>query len=134
MLRLIPVHFQWFSLTPGRSTRHTGDMQVETRRREAAEICVRLGRVYRSCFPQTCIRFALTLRSGTHRTRAAPTPSSVLEIPRLGVRLEATEAVLNHTSGSRGGIAGVYRRRHDWAAEKRAALGERSRTAKAAVV
>jgi hypothetical protein len=32
-----------------------------------------------------------------------------------------TEAVLNHISGSRGGIAGVYQR-HDWANEKRAAL------------
>jgi hypothetical protein len=32
-----------------------------------------------------------------------------------------TEAVLNHISGSRGGIAGVYQR-HDWAGEKRAAL------------
>jgi integrase len=40
---------------------------------------------------------------------------------RLGVRLEVTEAVLNHISGSRGGIAGVYQR-HDWATEKRAAL------------
>jgi integrase len=39
----------------------------------------------------------------------------------LGVRLEVTEAVLNHISGSRGGIAGVYQR-HDWASEKRAAL------------
>ena len=39
----------------------------------------------------------------------------------LGVRLEVTEAVLNHVSGSRAGIAGVYQR-HDWAAEKRAAL------------
>jgi hypothetical protein len=39
----------------------------------------------------------------------------------LGVRLEVTEAVLNHISGSRAGIAGVYQR-HDWAAEKRAAL------------
>jgi integrase len=38
-----------------------------------------------------------------------------------GVRLEVTEAVLNHISGSRGGIAGVYQRQ-DWAAEKRAAL------------
>jgi integrase len=42
-------------------------------------------------------------------------------LQRLGVRLEVTEAVLNHTSGTRGGIAGVYQR-HDWAAEKRAAL------------
>jgi integrase len=43
-------------------------------------------------------------------------------LQRLGVRLEATEAVLNHISGTRGGIAGVYQR-HDWADEKRAALG-----------
>jgi integrase len=42
-------------------------------------------------------------------------------LQRLGVRLEVTEAVLNHVSGSRGGIAGVYQR-HDWATEKRAAL------------
>jgi hypothetical protein len=42
-------------------------------------------------------------------------------LQRLGVRLEVTEAVLNHIGGSRGGIAGVYQR-HDWAVEKRAAL------------
>jgi integrase len=42
-------------------------------------------------------------------------------LQRLGVRLEVTEAILNHISGSRGGISGVYQR-HDWAAEKRAAL------------
>jgi integrase len=42
-------------------------------------------------------------------------------LQRLGIRLEVTEAVLNHVSGSRGGIAGVYQR-HDWANEKRAAL------------
>jgi len=42
-------------------------------------------------------------------------------LQRLGVRLEVTEAVLNHISGSRGGIAGVYQR-HDWGAEKRAAF------------
>lgn len=40
---------------------------------------------------------------------------------KLGVRFEVTEAVLNHVSGSRGGIAGVYQQ-HDWADEKRAAL------------
>lgn len=40
---------------------------------------------------------------------------------RLGVRFEVTEAVLNHVSGARGGIAGVYQR-HDWKAEKRKAL------------
>jgi integrase len=42
-------------------------------------------------------------------------------LQRLGVRLEVTEAVLNHVSGSRSGIVGVYQR-HDWANEKRAAL------------
>jgi integrase len=42
-------------------------------------------------------------------------------LQRLSVRLEVTEAVLNHISGTRGGIAGVYQR-HDWAEEKRAAL------------
>lgn len=42
-------------------------------------------------------------------------------LQKLGVRFEVTEAVLNHLSGSRGGIAGVYQR-HDWAAEKAQAL------------
>jgi integrase len=42
-------------------------------------------------------------------------------LQRLGVRLEVTEAILNHVSGSRAGIVGVYQR-HDYAAEKRAAL------------
>jgi integrase len=48
-------------------------------------------------------------------------------LQRLGVRLEVTEAVLNHVAGSRAGIVGVYQR-HTWADEKRAALnawGER---------
>jgi integrase len=48
-------------------------------------------------------------------------------LQRLGVRLEVTEQVLNHVSGSRAGIIGVYQR-HDFAVEKRAALdawGER---------
>ena len=40
---------------------------------------------------------------------------------RLGVRFEVTEAVLNHVSGAKGGVAGVYQR-HDWKDEKRAAL------------
>jgi integrase len=40
---------------------------------------------------------------------------------RLGVRLEVTEAVLNHVSGSNAGIVGVYQR-HDWKEEKRHAL------------
>jgi integrase len=42
-------------------------------------------------------------------------------LQRLGVRLEVTEAVLNHRGGSMAGIVGVYQR-HDYAAEKRAAL------------
>jgi len=40
---------------------------------------------------------------------------------RLGVRLEVTEAVLNHLSGSRAGIVGVYQR-HNYFDEKRDAL------------
>jgi integrase len=42
-------------------------------------------------------------------------------LQRLGVRFEVTEAILNHVSGSRSGVAGVYQR-HDWRDEKRAAL------------
>jgi integrase len=42
-------------------------------------------------------------------------------LQRLGVRLEVTEAILNHVSGSRSGIVGVYQK-HDWQNEKRAAL------------
>jgi integrase len=42
-------------------------------------------------------------------------------LQRLGVRLEVTEAVLNHLSGSRSGIVGVYQR-HNYFHEKRAAL------------
>ena len=42
-------------------------------------------------------------------------------LQRLGVRLEVTEAVLNHLSGSRAGVVGIYQR-HDWAEEKRCAL------------
>jgi integrase len=42
-------------------------------------------------------------------------------LQKLGVRLEVTEAVLNHIAGSRAGIVGVYQK-HTWADEKRAAL------------
>jgi hypothetical protein len=42
-------------------------------------------------------------------------------LQRLGVRLEVTEAVLNHPSGSRAGVVGTYQR-HDWAEEKSAGL------------
>ena len=42
-------------------------------------------------------------------------------LQRLGTPLQVTEAVLNHVSGSRSGIVGIYQR-HDYADEKRAAL------------
>ena len=42
-------------------------------------------------------------------------------LQRLGVRLEVTEAILNHVGGSRGGVTGIYQR-HNWAAEKADAL------------
>ena len=38
-------------------------------------------------------------------------------LQKLGVRLEVTESVLNHVSGSRAGIVGIYQR-HEWADEK----------------
>ena len=47
--------------------------------------------------------------------------SVATNLQKLGVRLEVTEAVLNHVSGTRAGIIGVYQR-HDWGGEKRAAL------------
>lgn len=42
-------------------------------------------------------------------------------LQKLGVRFEVTEAVLNHVSGSKAGVAGIYQR-HDWGPEKRTAL------------
>ena len=45
---------------------------------------------------------------------------------RLGVRFEVTEAVLNHVSGSRAGVAGIYQR-HDWKDEKAQALSDWNR-------
>jgi integrase len=53
-------------------------------------------------------------------------------LQKLGVRLEVTEAVLNHTSGSRAGIVGVYQR-HEYAEEKRAALDAWARRLEAIV-
>lgn len=50
-------------------------------------------------------------------------------LQRVGVRLEVTEAVLNHISGSRSGIVGVYQR-HDYFEEKKAALASWSREVK----
>lgn len=45
---------------------------------------------------------------------------------RLGIRFEVTEATLNHISGAKAGVAGVYQR-HDWRDEKRSALEAWSR-------
>lgn len=42
-------------------------------------------------------------------------------LQKLGVAFQVTEAVLNHKSGSKAGVAGVYQR-HDYAKEKRIAL------------
>ena len=42
-------------------------------------------------------------------------------LQKLGVRLEVTEAVLNHKSGSVSGIVAIYQR-HDWKQEKQEAL------------
>jgi integrase len=42
-------------------------------------------------------------------------------LQKLGVKLEVTEAVLNHVSGSRAEIVGLYQR-HTYSDEKRAAL------------
>lgn len=42
-------------------------------------------------------------------------------LQRLGVRLEITEAILNHVGGARGGLTGIYQR-HTYQKEKRAAL------------
>ena len=42
-------------------------------------------------------------------------------LQKLGVQLVVTEAVLGHSGGSRGGIVKIYQR-HDYAAEKAAAL------------
>jgi integrase len=42
-------------------------------------------------------------------------------LARLGIVLPVVEKLLNHTSGSFGGVAGIYNR-HDFAGEKQAAI------------
>jgi len=42
-------------------------------------------------------------------------------LQKLGIRLEVTEAILNHKSGSVSGIVAIYQR-HDWKEEKKEAL------------
>jgi integrase len=58
--------------------------------------------------------------------------SLATNLQKLGVRLEVTEAVLGHVSGSRAGIVGVYQR-HNWADEKRLALNAWARRLEAIV-
>jgi integrase len=53
-------------------------------------------------------------------------------LQQLGVKLEVTEAVLNHVSGSRAGIVGVYQR-YKYTAEKRQALDAWARRLEAIV-
>lgn len=70
------------------------------------------------------------IRAAVEAQEGGPVPSWTLHdlrrtlatgLQRLGVRLEVTEAVLNHLSGSRSGIVGVYQR-HNYLEEKRVAL------------
>lgn len=53
-------------------------------------------------------------------------------LQRLGVRYEVNEAVLNHVSGAKGGVAGTYQK-HDWKDEKRVALDAWARYVKVLV-
>ncbi len=63
----------------------------------------------------------LERESGQHWTLHDIRRTAATGLQRLGIRFEVTEAVLNHVSGAKGGIAGVYQR-HDWKVEKRHAL------------
>jgi len=58
--------------------------------------------------------------------------SVATNLQKLGVKLEVTEAILNHISGSRAGVTGIYQR-HEYAAEKRAALDAWARRLEAIV-
>jgi integrase len=72
----------------------------------------------------TRIRSALERRIGEpvpHWTLHDLRRTTATGLQRLGVRLEVTEAVLNHLSGARSGIVGVYQR-HNYYEEKKAAL------------
>jgi integrase len=65
---------------------------------------------------------AIVEKSGVHEWRIHDLRRTVATgLARLGIALPVIERILNHVSGSFGGIVGVYQR-HDYAAEKRAAL------------
>jgi integrase len=80
----------------------------------------------------TRIRAALEEEIGTkvsHWTLHDLRRTVATGLQRLGVRLEVTESVLNHVSGSRSGIVGVYQR-HNYFEEKKAALAAWSKEVK----
>ena len=86
------------------------------------------GKVALSCFSQA--KAGLDNAIAKECKEASPMPAWRVHdlrrtlatgLQRLGVRFEVTEAVLNHVSGARSGVAGIYQR-HDWAEEKRNAL------------
>jgi len=70
---------------------------------------------------RTSLDKMLERKAGEHWTLHDIRRTVATGLQRLGVRFEVTEAVLNHVSGAKGGIAGVYQR-HDWKTEKREAL------------
>ncbi len=81
-----------------------------------------------SCYSQA--KRSLDAKVSEHRNEAPPIPAWRVHdmrrtlatgLQRLGVRFEVTEAVLNHVSGARAGVAGIYQK-HDWRIEKRDAL------------
>ena len=81
------------------------------------------------CSKESSSSVSATKRLGFRQARVSARRRASVRIRRtvatgmqkLGVTLQTVEAVLGHTSGSRGGIVGIYQR-HDYATEKRAAL------------
>lgn len=81
-----------------------------------------------SGFGKVKLRLDKKLEEGLAEKGRVPTPWVVHDFrrtvatgfQRLGVRLEVTEAFLNHVCGSRAGIVGIYQR-HQWQTEKVAA-------------
>jgi integrase len=82
-----------------------------------------------SGFGKVKARLDDALTKAMDTSREAPVPwvlhdlrrTVATALQRLGVRLEVTEAVLNHVSGTRSGIVGVYQR-HGWEREKATAM------------
>jgi integrase len=73
---------------------------------------------------------AIVEKSGVHEWRIHDLRRTVATgLARIGIALPVIERILNHVSGSFGGIVGVYQR-HDFAAEMRAALDAWAREVK----